>query len=71
MLDNQRYLTKGVQAEIPLELQLFMWRCINRLSKERDYIQVFKKSHTFRNSQNITENILCRQIIQSQQRFTS
>ena len=27
MFDNQRYLTRGVQAEIPLELQLFMWDC--------------------------------------------
>lgn len=42
MFNNQRYLTKGVQAEIPLELQLFMWGCINRLPKERDYFQVFK-----------------------------
>ncbi len=42
MFNNQRYLTKGVQAEIPLELQLFMWNCIDRLPKERDYFQVFK-----------------------------
>lgn len=42
MFNNQRYLTRGVQAEIPLALQLFMWGCINRLPKERDYFQVFK-----------------------------
>lgn len=42
MFNNQRYLTKGVQAEIPLELQLFMWNCIDRLPEERDYFQVFK-----------------------------
>ncbi|MBQ8349868.1 MAG: hypothetical protein IJY19_09565 [Ruminococcus sp.] len=42
MFNNQRYLTKGVQAEIPLELQLFMWECINRLPEEQDYFQVFK-----------------------------
>lgn len=42
MFNNQRYLTKGVQVEIPLELQLFMWGCIDKLLKERDYFQVFK-----------------------------
>lgn len=42
MFNNQHYLTKGVQAEIPLELQLFMWSCINRLPEECDYFQVFK-----------------------------
>lgn len=42
MFQNQRYLTRGVQAEIPLELQLFMWGCIDRLPEERDYLQVFK-----------------------------
>lgn len=42
MFNNQRYLTKGVQAEIPLELQIFMWECIDKLPKERDYFQVFR-----------------------------
>lgn len=42
MFNNQRYLTRGVQAEIPLELQLFMWSCIDGLPEERDYFQVFK-----------------------------
>ena len=42
MFSNQRYLTRGVYSEIPLELQLFMWECINRLPENRDYFQVFK-----------------------------
>ncbi len=42
MFNNQRYLTRGVQWSIPLELQLFMWGCIDRLPEERDYFQVFK-----------------------------
>lgn len=42
MFNNQRYLTRGVQAEIPLELQLFMWSCIDGLPEERDYFQVFR-----------------------------
>ncbi len=42
MFNNHRYLTKEVQSEIPLELQLFMWGCIDRLHEECDYFQVFK-----------------------------
>ena len=42
MFNNQRYLTRGVQAEIPLELQLFMWSCIDGLPEECDYFQVFR-----------------------------
>lgn len=42
MFKNNQYLTKGVQAEIPLELQLFMWECINHLPDSADYLQVFK-----------------------------
>ena len=42
MFDNQRFLTRGVDTEIPPELQLFLWSCIDRLPEERDYFQVFK-----------------------------
>ena len=42
MFSNQRYLTRGVYSEIPIELQLFMWGCIDRLSENRDYFQVFE-----------------------------
>jgi len=41
MFNNQRYLTKGVQTEIPLELQLFMWSCIETIP-EPDYLQIFR-----------------------------
>ena len=42
MFNNQRYLTRGVQSEVPIELQLFMWSCIDGFPEERDYFQVFK-----------------------------
>ncbi|MDE5936711.1 MAG: DUF960 domain-containing protein [Ruminococcus sp.] len=42
MFNNQRYLTKGVQSEIPIELQLFMWGCIDKMPEPKDYFQVFK-----------------------------
>lgn len=41
MLKKQKYLTKGVQANIPLELQLFMWGCVDVMPEPRDYLQVF------------------------------
>lgn len=44
MFSNNRYLTKGVQSEIPIELQIFMWECINRMPVEKDYLQVFRLS---------------------------
>ena len=44
MFNNNRYLTKGVQTEIPLELQIFMWECIDRLPEPKDYLQVFNLS---------------------------
>ena len=42
MFNNKRYLTQGVQADIPFELQFFMWECIDNLSVEKDYLQVFE-----------------------------
>ncbi|MDD7184562.1 MAG: DUF960 domain-containing protein [Oscillospiraceae bacterium] len=42
MFSNQRYLTRGVYSEIPIELQLFMWEYIDRLPENRDYFQVFE-----------------------------
>lgn len=42
LFQNPHYLTRGVDTEIPLELQLFLWSCIDRLPEERDYFQVFK-----------------------------
>ena len=41
---GKRYLTKGVQAEIPPELQLFMWELIDQMPSPKDYLQVFKLS---------------------------
>ena len=42
MFENSRYLTRGVNADIPLELQLFMWDCIDRMPEPKDYFQVFE-----------------------------
>ena len=42
MSDNLRYLTCGVDAAIPLEVQLFLWECVEKLREPRDYLQVFE-----------------------------
>ena len=41
MFDNQRYITRGVLAEIPFELQIFIWECIDRMPEPKDYFQIF------------------------------
>jgi len=42
MFKNKHYITRGVQAEIPFALQLFMWECIDGMPEPKDYFQVFK-----------------------------
>lgn len=42
---NNRYMTKGISNELPLELQLLLWGYIddlNNADKKMDYLQVFK-----------------------------
>ena len=41
MFTGDRYLTRGVQNSIPIELQLFMWETIDRMPEPKDYLQVF------------------------------
>ncbi|MEE7583249.1 MAG: DUF960 domain-containing protein [Oscillospiraceae bacterium] len=44
MFENSRYLTKGVNQSVPLDLQIFIWKCIDELPIEKDYLQVFNLS---------------------------
>ena len=44
MFDNSRYLTCGVDSTIPLELQLFLWECVEHMPAPKDYLQVFELS---------------------------
>jgi len=41
---KKRYLTRGVDAKISLDLQIFMWQTIDEMPEERDYLQVFQLS---------------------------
>ena len=38
---TNKYLTCGVGSTIPIDLQLFLWECYERLPADRDYLQVF------------------------------
>ena len=42
MFTNERYLTCVVDSTIPIELQLFMWECVEKMQGEKDYLQVFE-----------------------------
>ena len=39
---KKRYLTRGVDSEIPLDIQIFMWETIDKMPEPKDYLQVFR-----------------------------
>lgn len=39
-----KYVTCGIQREIPLWLQWLMWKMIDELPVTKDYLQIFKLS---------------------------
>lgn len=41
-LKKKRYLTRGVDELIPLELQIFLWSAIDNMPEPKDYLQVFE-----------------------------
>lgn len=42
--EKKRYLTRGVDETIPLEIQIFLWAAIDNMPAPKDYLQVFKLS---------------------------
>ena len=42
MFKNKRFITKGVESDVALLLQLFMWQCIDDMPPPKDYLQVFE-----------------------------
>ena len=47
MFNNQKFLTRGVRAEIPLWLTNLMWQMVlTREVEEKDYLQVFTLTKT-------------------------
>lgn len=41
MFEGDRFMTRGVHENIPIELQLFIWEAIERMPEPKDYFQVF------------------------------
>lgn len=44
MFDKQRYLTRGIQENLSIPLQIALWRMIERVDVELDYLQIFELS---------------------------
>ena len=42
MFDKDRYLTQGIDATIPLEVQAAMWITIELMPEPKSYLQVFE-----------------------------
>ena len=42
MFDKQRYLTRGIQEKLSIPLQVALWRMIEKIDKELDYLQIFE-----------------------------
>ena len=47
MFENPKYITRGVQGEIPDSLMLLMWQMIAAMrTAQKDYLQVFTLTKT-------------------------
>lgn len=40
--EKKRYLTRGIDETISLELQIFLWNAIDNMPEPKDYLQVFE-----------------------------
>jgi len=40
MFDKQRYLTRGISEKLSIPRQVTLWRMIEKVDKELDYLQV-------------------------------
>ena len=44
MFENPKYITRGVQGEIPDSLMLLMWQMIAAMqTSQKDYLDVYKR----------------------------
>lgn len=41
MFKGDKFRTIGIEENLPLEIQLFMWECIDRMPEPKDCFQVF------------------------------
>lgn len=51
MFDNKRYITRGIDSEVPLSIQILIWQVIDDLKGKKnkiDYLQIFKVTYSER-----------------------
>lgn len=49
MFKSDKYITKGIQSEVPAWMQEFMWQTIDRMDvSAKDYLQVFRLTQSDR-----------------------
>ena len=44
MFPNKRYVSANVMQAVPLEVQIFLWQCVDSIPIEADYLQIFQLS---------------------------
>ena len=44
IFNNQKFITRGVEENIPIPLQMLMWEMIHNLPVDKDSLQVFSLS---------------------------
>lgn len=50
MFVNNRYLTRGIDEQVPIELQIMLWSMVDNMPvEEKDYLQVFELSSREKN----------------------
>ena len=42
MFNKERYLTRGISNEIPLEIQILLWSIIDKINVMKEYLKVFE-----------------------------
>lgn len=56
MFRGQRYLTRGIRDQIDINIQVAMWRMIENLKCEVDYLQIFEIEQMRDNQVRITHS---------------
>ena len=39
---ENRYMTRNIVEEIPVEINILLWNLIDKLNIEKDYLQIFE-----------------------------
>lgn len=42
MFEKRKYLTRGIKEQLTIPLQITLWKMIDNLALEKDYLQIFE-----------------------------